>query len=141
MSKTKNNITGVGWAFPPAFDPHTKQVETITGEEEIIQSLQILLGTRPGERILNQRFGCNVNIALFKSITLSEKTVLENIIERAIVDYEPRITANKVDVDVSQAVDGIINIQIDFTIRKTNSRHNIVYPFFIGEGTLVPKQF
>ncbi|MEL6863536.1 MAG: GPW/gp25 family protein [Bacteroidota bacterium] len=141
MSKEDQNITGIGWAFPPAFDLNSKQVNTVTGEKEVIQSLQILFGTNPGERILEQSFGCNIHAALFQNISLSEKTLLENSIQRAIASYEARITVNAIDVDISQATDGIIHIQIDFTIRTINSRHNIVYPFYIGEGTLMPKLF
>ncbi len=141
MSDTKNNITGLGWSFPPAFDLHSKGVKIVTGKEDIDQSLKILFGTKPGERILEQQFGCDINVALFQNISLSEKTFLENTIRRAVITYEARLNVHTIDIDTSQSVDGIIHIQIDFTIRTTNSRHNIVYPFYLGEGTLLPKEF
>lgn len=139
MAEDKKNITGLGWAFPPRFDKISKRAAIVTGEKDIIQSLQILFGTRPGERILSQQFGCNIEASLFNTMTLSEETLLKEEIKDAIVDYEPRIDVNQINIDTSQSLDGIIHIQIDFTIRNINSRHNIVYPFFIGEGTLIPK--
>ena len=139
MHKSKKHIIGTGWSFPPAFNLQSKQIDMVEGNEDIHQSLHILFGTKPGERVLEQNFGCNINAAIFLNMTLTEKTVLENSIKEAIVQYEPRIELNGVEVDTSQALDGIIHIQIDFTVRNTNSRHNKVYPFFIGEGTLVPK--
>ncbi len=140
MDKVKNNIIGVGWGFPPAFDLQTKQVQMVTGEEDIMQSLKVLFGTRPGERVLAQTYGCDIEIAMFQNMSLSEKTLLENTIRRAITNFEVRILINTLDVDISQIINGIVHIQIDFTIKNTNSRHNIVYPYFIGEGTLVPKE-
>lgn len=109
------------------------------GLADITQSLKILFGTRPGERILDQGFGCDIGAALFQNMSLSEKTLLENNIRRAVTTYEARIRVHHIEIDLSQALDGLIHIQIDFTVRTTNSRHNIVYPFFIGEGTLLPK--
>ncbi len=139
MSKGEKNIIGIGWSFPPSFNLHSKQVQTVTGEEDIIQSLNILFGTRPGERVLEQEFGCDLNSILFQNFTLSEKTILERNINDAITQYEDRITVDNLYIDVSQAIDGIIHVQVEFTIDSTNHRHNIVYPFFIGEGTLIPK--
>ena len=113
----------------------------VTGEEDIKQSMKIIFGTHPGERILEQAFGCDIQTSLFQNISLSEKTLLESNIRTAITHYEARITINSLEIDTSQALDGIIHIQIDFTINTDNSRHNVVYPFFIGEGTLIPKEF
>lgn len=113
----------------------------MSGERDIIQSLNILFSTRPGERILVQGFGCDIEAAMFQNMDVTEKAVLENNIKRAIINYESRIELIKVEVDTSQVLDGIVFIQIEFSIATDNSRHNIVYPFFIREGTLIPKAF
>lgn len=112
----------------------------VTGLEDIRQSLNILFSTRPGERILAQQYGCDIPRRLFNNITLSEETQLKNMIQRAITNYEARIKVNAIDLDTSRMMDGIIYIQIDFVIQSTNSRHNIVYPFFVEEGTFLPRE-
>ncbi len=141
MADSKKNIIGTGWSFPPSFNLHSRKVETVSGERDIIQSLNILFSTRPGERILVQGFGCDIEAAMFQNMDVTEKAVLENNIKRAIINYESRIELIKVEVDTSQVLDGIVFIQIEFSIATDNSRHNIVYPFFIREGTLIPKAF
>ena len=137
MDNNKGNTIGIGWSFPPTFDVLNKTVQTVTGITDIKQSLSILFGTKPGERILLQAYGCNINVALFQNISLTEKTILENNIKNAIINYEARIDLNKVNIDTSRLRDGILYIQIDFTIRTTNSRHNMVYPYYVGEGSLI----
>jgi len=140
VASDPKNIIGTGWAFPPSFDLNTKRVQTVTGIEDIKQSLNILFGTSPGERVLEQSYGCDLNSTLFHNITLSEKTLLENNIKEAIIDFEGRIVVDQVKIDTSQALDGVIHIQIAFTLDQTNNRHNIIYPFFITEGTLITKE-
>ncbi len=140
MAINDKNITGIGWSFPPTFDAFTKEVQTVTGVEDINQSLSILFTTKPGERILVQNFGCDINVAMFQNIDLTEKTILENKIKNAIIVYEARIVLNAVNIDTSQLTSGMLYIQIDYTIEKSNNRHNMVYPFYIGEGTLVPSE-
>lgn len=139
MPKLSNNIIGRGWAFPPAFDLINREVEMVTGKEDIEQSLRVLFSTQPGERILELGYGCDLSPSMFKNISLSQKTVLENRIKNAILFYEARIHLDEVELDITQAEEGIIFIEISYTISRVNSRHNIVFPFFIKEGTLVPR--
>lgn len=140
MATNEKNITGIGWSFPPTFNAYTKGVQTVTGVEDINQSLSILFTTKPGERILVQKFGCDVNVAMFQNIDLTEKTILENKIRQAIIEYEARIILNAVNIDTSQLSSGMLYIQIDYTIESSNNRQNMVYPFYVGEGTLVPSK-
>jgi phage baseplate assembly protein W len=58
-----------------------------------------------------------------------------DIIEQAIREGEPRITTDSVDVEIRDAMQGILWIKIEFTIRQTNSRSSMVYPFYFLEGT------
>lgn len=138
VDKAGENIIGRGWAFPPAFDPHTGEVSMTSGEEDIMQSLHLLFSTQIGERVLELSYGSNLAPLLFNNISLSEKTVLESRIEQAILYYESRISLHQIEVDVTQIMDGIVRILIDFSINQTNNRLNMVFPFFIKEGTLIP---
>ena len=138
MDNISNNIIGKGWAFPPAFDQVSKEVIMVSGEEDIMQSLHILFSTQIGERVLELNYGSDIASLLFHNISMSEKTVLESRIEQAILYFESRILLHEVEVDITRIADGIVNIQIDFTINQTNNRRNMVFPYFIKEGTLLP---
>ncbi|MBI1395198.1 MAG: hypothetical protein GC151_04390 [Betaproteobacteria bacterium] len=125
---------GTGWSFPPAFDPRTRGAVMVSQDEDVAQSLRILLSTVPGERVMHPAFGCGLNRMVFEQITEAMLTELRDLIRRAILFFEPRVTLEEVDVSADRAVDGILDIRIDYTIRSTNTRTNLVYPLYLFEG-------
>jgi phage baseplate assembly protein W len=137
MEITKSFL-GTGWGFPPTFDAATG-VGMISDEEDIRSSLEILLSTRPGERVMQPRYGCNLDELLFEPLTTTFKTYLKDLISTAILYFEPRIDVNKIDLDETDEVEGKVIISIEYTIRATNSRFNFVFPYYKTEGTEVKK--
>ena len=133
------SFLGTGWAFPPQFDQQAASVSMITDEEDIRSSLEILLSTRPGERVMQPRYGCNLDELLFEPLTTTFKTYMKDLVATAILYFEPRIEVNKIDMDETNELDGKVIISIEYTIRSTNSRFNFVYPYYKTEGTEVKK--
>ncbi len=129
-----SNYLGKGWAFPPAFIKNIG-VEMAEAEEDIRQSLQILFSTTPGERIFRFDYGCNIRQWVFEEMKLSIKTLITDEIKRAILYYEPRIDVEKINVEIKDPSEGILWIDLDYRIRQTNNRSNMVYPFYFKEGT------
>lgn len=125
---------GKGWSFPPRFNRGTKEVLMSEGSTDIKESLEILLSTRPGERMMAPKYGCNLNVLLFEPLDISLENYVSDLIRDAIVLYEPRIDVEEVTFD-NQSHKGLININIQYIIRSTNSRANMVYPFYLQEGT------
>lgn len=130
-----DNFLGKGWSFPPTFDLIARSVIMVEDEEDIKQSLNILLSTSLGERVLRSDFGCGIHTMQFENITTTLLTKIERIIEKAILKYEPRIELENVFFTKSVALQGVLYIHIEYTIRSTNSRMNFVHPFYIKEGT------
>ena len=128
---------GRGWNFPVIFDNQGRSVRMAEAEEDIRQSLQILLTTHLGERVMRPTFGWKRDDLLFEPLSTSFATYLEREIETAILFYEPRIELNKLFFDVSQENEGLIEIRLDYTIRTTNTRTNMVFPFYLDEATQV----
>lgn len=126
---TDKNIAflGTGWSFPPAFDRVTQSVEMTSGREDIERSLEILLSTRPGERIMEPGYGCNLDRLLFEPLDASLTTYMEETVKTAILYYEPRITVNAIRISAVSPHDGQVLLSVDYTIRTTNSRYNYVY--------------
>lgn len=124
---------GTGWAFPVRFNQ--RGVSLVSNEEDIFESLRILFSTIPGERVFRYSYGCPIDKWVFSKIDLSERTMIVDIIEQAIREGEPRIVTDSVDVEVRDPLEGILWIKIEFTIRQTNSRKSMVYPFYFLEGT------
>lgn len=124
---------GTGWGFPVRFNQ--RGVHLVSDEEDIWESLRILFSTIPGERVFRYNYGCPIDKWVFSKIDLSERTMIIDIIEQAIREGEPRIITEAVEVEIRDAMEGILWIKIDFTIRQTNSRSSMVYPFYFLEGT------
>jgi len=131
----KTSFLGTGWSFPPSFNPISKGVAMLSDEEDIQSSLEILLGTRLGERVMQPTYGCNLDELLFEPINTSFKTYITDMVRTAILYHEPRITLDKLDLSESNELEGLILMSLDYTVRATNSRLNFVYPFYKNEGS------
>lgn len=107
----------------------------VSGAVDIHQSLQILLSTRLGERVMQDEFGCDLSYVLFEEVDQSLVNSLTRLISDAILYHEPRINLDSLDVSESKTEQGLLLIGIEYTIRSTNSRFNMVYPFYINEAT------
>ena len=138
---------GTGWAFPPSFERRlhgagqarpSVGASLVATEEDIRQSLRILLGTVPGERVMQPAYGCGVQKLVFEIVNDATLTEMRHLVEKAILFFEPRITVNAVDIDASREFEGELRIHIDYTVRTTNSRSNMVYPMYFREGTGLP---
>ena len=134
MSITKSFL-GTGWGFPPSFSNKAAQVGLLTDEDDIQSSLEILLSTRQGERVMRQDYGCNLDEMVFEPLTTTFKTYIKDLISTAILYYEARIEVNKIEIDDTGELEGRILILIDYTVRATNSRFNFVFPFYKTEAT------
>jgi phage baseplate assembly protein W len=135
MDKSEKSFLGKGWAFPPAFDIQTKYVRMVSEEEDIQQSIRIILGTVPGERIMNPKFGCGIIKHVFETTDATSITILKDLIYDAILYYEPRIKSEKIDILTEKIEEGILLVHISYRIIITNTRSNMVYPFYATEGT------
>ena len=127
---------GRGWAFPPALSAGGAGVEMVAGEGDIRESLQILLGTVPGERVMQESFGCDLQSQLFEEPDEGLVNTIQRLVEDAIVEHEPRVDLEQVDVSRSAASAACVVISVRYTVRGTNTRYNMVYPFYLMEATL-----
>ncbi len=131
----KNSFLGTGWAFPPEFVKEQKQTKMTSNEEDIKSSLHILLTTRLGERVMLPEYGCNLEELLFESLTRTLITYTVDLIKTAILYHEPRIDVIKIDISETDPLEGKLIITLDYIVRATNSRTNVVFPFYKEEGT------
>lgn len=130
----KNTFLGRGWGFPVEFNPNSKQVLLAENEEDIRQSLIILLNTTIGERVLRPEYGCNMEDLLFEALNVTTATMITNRIKRAILFHEPRIKTDDIDLRPDYQ-EGRVEVLISYTIISTNNRQNLVYPYLFIEAT------
>jgi phage baseplate assembly protein W len=126
---------GRGWGFPVSFGNQGRSVVLAEAEEDIRQSLDILLSTSLGERVLNPTFGWKRDALMFEPLSTSFAAYLAREIENAILFFEPRIEINVVNFDNATEQEGLVLIRLDYTVRATNTRTNLVYPFYLTQAT------
>jgi uncharacterized protein len=126
---------GTGWGFPAAFDPRTREVVMVTQQQDVEESLRILLSTSPGERVMHPTYGCGLQRMVFENIDESRLTEIRSLVERAVLFFEPRVVLHEVMIDTDELFAGILRLRLDYSIRTTNTRHNLVYPLYLAEGT------
>jgi phage baseplate assembly protein W len=133
---TNKSFLGRGWGFPPAFNKELGTVSMLENEDDIQSSLEILLTTRQGERVMRPDYGCNLDEMVYEPLTTTFKTYIKDLVSTAILYYEPRIEVNKIELDDTGELDGKILVSLDYTVRATNSRFNFVFPFYKTETNL-----
>lgn len=133
--KHNKTFLGVGWKFPPEFDKESKTVTLVSEEKDIRESLLILFSTRPGERMMQPEYGCDLSVLNFEPVNSNLVGRVEGIIQYAILHFEPRIELAGININSDRVLDGVLEIDIEYVVRKTNKRSNIVFPYYIIEGT------
>lgn len=132
--KLYTSFLGTGWSFPPTFVRGINTVKMLSDVEDINSSLQILLDTTVGERVMEPTYGCNLYQLLFEPLNATTRTQFKNMIERAVLNFEPRIRLEDVKFSVNQ-LEGRIECKLDYSVISTNTRYNFVFPFYINEAT------
>lgn len=133
--KLTNHIPhyGRGWSYPPKFNSQSGELKLSEGLEDINESLEIILKTNIGERVMDPTFGCGMKDYIFEVMNNSTLTFLEDAVKTAIIDHEARIDVEEIEFDSNNG-SGTLNIIIYYKLRKENSRHNFVFPFYINEA-------
>ncbi len=132
-----NTFLGRGWSFPPTFDNLGRSVRMVEAEDDIKQSLSILMSTHVGERVMRPTFGWRRDALLFEPISTSFATFLKQEVEKAVLFFEPRIELDTVRFERLADREGVIEMRLDYTVRATNTRNNLVFPFYVDEATNV----
>ena len=129
------NFLGRGWGFPPRFNRGGSSLAMVAEDEDIQQSLEILLLTAQGERVMHPEFGCGIRSMVFDTMDTATITAIQDLIRRAVLFFEPRVVLEQVKVDTRRQYDGVLEIFLEYRVKTTNSRHNMVFPFYFLEAT------
>lgn len=129
-----SGFLGQGWSFPLQISEDGSDVAMLSGEADIRSSLGIILRTRPGERPLYPDFGVGLDELLFEPINTTLRSLVQDNIRTAILLYEPRIRLLSVSFE-DRLSEGMLNIQLEYTVRTTNSRFNLVFPFYLTDSS------
>lgn len=128
------DFLGTGWSFPVGTDSQGN-IEMEEGEDNVEKSVRMILGTAKGERVMRPEFGCEIHDQVFSSLSPTTLNRIEDGVRTALVRWEPRIDVEDVDATPAPSEPGKVLIEVEYWIESTNSRSNMVYPFYVQEGS------
>ncbi len=129
----KNDFLGAGWHFPVTADKVTGQIMECSYEDNIRQSIYLIVMTKKGERVMRPDFGCDIHQHMFAALDYTTLTMMKHAVEEALVRWEPRITDINVKVENRMQKENAIQIEIAYRVRTTNNPFNLVFPFYLQE--------
>ena len=134
VSGEQKEFLGRGWAMPVAIDPRTGLIATVAYEEDIRQSILIILETAQGERVMRPNFGCGIHELVFTLLDSGSLQQIRSSVEEALRRCEARIEVLGVTVDEAATAEGKLLIELEYLVRRTNQVGNLVWPFYFREG-------
>jgi len=135
MDKREHNFFGSGWAFPITFSIGNLELSLTKYEENINESIRLILFTNKGERCLQPQFGSGLHQYFFRAKDETLKGDIKDAIETSLLNNEPRISVEDVQVNFNDEINGMVDVLITYMYNETNTRHNYVFPFYLQEGT------
>jgi hypothetical protein len=126
-------VLGVGWSFPLKLN-EDKEIALSRYEDDVREAIWIILSTAPGERVMRPDFGCGIYEYVFAPNDTHTAGLVRFHVEDALTRWEPRIDLQEVQVQSDPRDPALLLISIDYTVRATDSRFNLVYPFYLQRG-------
>jgi phage baseplate assembly protein W len=124
-----HDFIGAGWAFPVGVDARGA-VALVHGTDELEQAMRLILLTYPGERPMRPAFGSLLRDYVFDGATLENAARIEGEVQHTLERWEPRVDVTGVDVTPGDAEVGLLYIDIEYVVKTTNDRRNLVFPFY-----------
>ncbi|MGD2114434.1 MAG: GPW/gp25 family protein [Acidobacteriota bacterium] len=134
MNATKKEFLGRGWTFPPRVDA-AGRIALSEQEDDIREAIPLILLTARGERPMRPEFGGGLHDAVFTTLSATNLGRLQAEIRRALLRWEPRIEVLEVAVKPGAGQVGTLLVDVDYRVRATNNRFNLVFPFYLDEGS------
>lgn len=125
-----NPIVGRGWHFPPQLDERGTMALT-SDQDEIEQSIRIILGTVPGQRVMRPEFGCRIHELVFDPNSLDTAATARRYVAESLGRWEPRINLRQVDIRPDPDEPSCLLISIQYQIEALHSNRSLVYPFYL----------
>ena len=123
-------IVGCGWNFPPQIDAQGGL--SLTSERiELEQSIQIILRTIPGQRVMRPTFGCRLYELIFAPNNSHTAAQAQRYVEEALGMWEPRINVTNIYVHPDNIDSNRLIINIDYQVKATHDQRSLVYPFYL----------
>ena len=120
-----------GWGFPFSISQSHGRVEISGMKENIRQSVEIILRTEPGGRLLHPAFGTKLHQFLFEAMDSQTEEMIRREVRHSLYMWEKRIQDIEVDTDMGKTAQGELRVSVKYRIKGLEERDRV-------EMTLVP---
>jgi hypothetical protein len=124
------DFLGKGLRFPVALNLNGG-VSSSQLEENVRQSIFIILGTAPGERLRRPGFGSRIHDLMFAPNNEVTAALAEVFCEEAIYKYEPRVSKVKAKANIHPDEPNRLDLRIEYVIAGKHDKRNLVFPFYL----------
>ena len=131
MEAMSRDFLGKGWKFPVQVDG-TGRIALSRFEDDIREAVRIILLTAKGERVMRPEFGTGLHNFVFETMSVTNIGTIQAAVQNALIQWEPRIELLSVTVEADPGEVGKLLINIDYEVRATNTRFNLVFPFYVS---------
>ncbi len=122
----------MGWAFPIGIDEKTGKIKTTSLEEDIKQSVKILLNTVRGERLKHSNYGSQLTRFVFEPISYHLVREIEEEVYNTLRYWEKRIEDIDIEILHKTSNDSELLIHISYMIVETKIRDDINYAYSLS---------
>src|SRR5215207_2630724 len=116
----RRNIFGQGLGFPPRVGADGRLAWS-EGEENVRESIRVILLTEPGERLMREEFGCGLRRFLFEPNTVTTRALIRESVINAIKAREPRVAVEAVTVEADSEDARLVAVEIHFRLVATQA--------------------
>ncbi len=134
-----NRFLGKGAKFPLQVDPATGRIMTVSGNRAVKESIYLILMTQVTERLVRPGFGSDIMSYAFMDTSTTMMSILRRDMTQTILQQEPRVSDVEIRTEF-RSDRGAVIIYINYLVSATNTRDNLVFPFYIDRGGNVEEQ-
>ncbi len=127
-------ILGTGWEFPPRFEIATNTVGMLSGQEDVENSIRVIIETKLGERVLRNQFGSEIHDLLFEPLNSNMRTYMASSLKETLTLNEPRITVLSVNLEQRDPTLGRVDITVNYETIGSRTTNNLVLPFYTPDN-------
>lgn len=132
MASEPREFLGTGWKFPIRVNARGG-LSYSRNEQDIEEAVWVILSTAKGERVMENKFGCGIHDYVFAPNNPATRGSIAYEVNKSLAQFEPRIEVTNVRVESFPGAENRLLIHVDYRVRSTNSKRNLVYPFYLTE--------
>jgi phage baseplate assembly protein W len=122
-------FVGKGLSFPLKTTA-SGAIALVQADQELRESIRLILGTAYGERPMRPEFGCGIHDLVFAPANSTTAGQAAYEVRRSLERWEPRVDVEDVDVSFDAGNSALMYVAVSYKVKGGNDPRNLVFPFY-----------